>query len=479
MDFTRKLGLFTVVCVIVGDVIGSGIFGTTGYVLENIGQAELVLALWIIGGIVAISGALSYAELSSIWPEVGGEYTYLKKTFGNLPAFMTGWVSLTVGFSAAIAVASLICTQYLASFMVSILDSETILAQLFAQEWFKNLIAASVILFFTGMHIIGIRQGVGLQNILTIIKGVIVFALIVGGLLAAGCVHIDRLSAGFDLQASQLAGGLAYILHPSAPVPGLPQIALSLLIVMFAYSGWNAATYIAGEIRNPAKNLPRALFWSAFGIMVVYVLLNIIFLLAVPTEELAGKGAVGAVAAAGLFGPELARFLSLGIVIILLSSISAQVFIGPRVSYAMARDRMLFKSLGVLHTRYETPHRAIILQAVLAITYIFLGSAMTLMQYMGFSLSVFPLLAVIGLIYLRIKRPDLPRPWKVPFYPLFPVIYIVLTLGMMIASLMAWTTTSLFALAVLGVSIPVYFVWRRYVGRNADADAERGTQNAE
>jgi len=365
-------------------------------------------------------------------------------------------------------VSALVFTQYLANFMGSVLGSEAMLSGLLSQEWFKNLIAASVILFFTGMHIIGVRRGTGLQNVLTIIKGVIVFALIAGGLLAAGCTNLDRLSAGFDIQAAELLGGLAYILHPSAPVPALPQAALTLLIVMFAYSGWNAATYIAGEIRDPVKNLPRALFWSAFGTMIVYVLLNIVYLLAVPTDELAGQGAVGAVAAAGLFGPEIASFFSLGIVLILLSAISAQVFIGPRVSYAMARDRMLFRSLGTLHARYETPHRAILLQAVIAIGYIFLGSAGMLMQYMGFALSVFPLLAVIGLIVLRIRRPDLPRPWKVPFYPLFPVLYIVLTLGMMVASLLAWTATSLFALLVLAASIPVYFLWRAYIARSPE-----------
>jgi len=466
MELKRNLGLFTAVCVIVGDMIGTGIFGTTGYALADVGQSGLVLALWAIGGIVAISGALSYAELASIWPEVGGEYVYLRNTFGKLPAFMTGWVSLTVGFSAAVAASALVFTEYLVSFTQSVLSdgaAPAALAEFLADASFQKVLAASVIAFFAGIHILGVHRGTRLQNFLTILKALIVLTLIVGGLLAAGCTQTVRLSAGFDAQAANLAGGLAYILHPSAPAPALPQIALTLLIVMFAYSGWNAASYIAGEIRNPAKNLPRAFFWSAFGTMAVYILLNVVYLLAVPTEELAGQGAVGAVAAAGLFGPEIARFFSLGIAIILLSAISAQTFIGPRVFYAMARDRMLFKSLGTLHERHETPHRAIILQAAIAITYIFLGSAEMLMQYMGFALSVFPLVAVIGLIVLRIKHPELPRPWKAPLFPLFPALFIALTLLMMGASLMAWTTTSLFALLVLVASIPVYFLWRAFV----------------
>jgi len=461
MELKRNIGLFTAVCVVVGNMIGTGIFGTTGYALADMGQAGLVLLLWLVGGMTAIAGALSYAELASIWPEAGGEYVYLKNTFGKLPAFMTGWVSLTVGFSAAVAVCALVFTEYLADFMASIAGGP--LAALFADAVFQKILAAGVIVFFTCTHILGVRRGTLLQNFLTIIKALIVAALIVGGLLAAGAAHTERLGAGFDAQAATLLGGLAWMLHPTAPLPALPQIALTLLIVMFAYSGWNASAYIAGEIKEPAKNLPRALFWSALGITVVYFLFNIVYLLAVPTEELAGQGAVGAVAARGLFGEDAARFFSLGIAVILLSAISSQIFIGPRVSYAMARDRMLFRSLGLLHERYETPHRAILLQAAVSVTYIFLGSAEMLMQYMGFALSVFPLIAVAGLIVLRIRRPDLERPWKVPLFPLFPAIYIALTLIMMIASLMAWTATSLFALMILAASIPVYFAWRYFV----------------
>ncbi len=466
MELKRRLGLFTAVCVIVGDMIGTGIFGTTGFALADMGSAALVLGLWVLGGIVAISGALSYAELSSIWPEVGGEYVYLKNIFGRLPAFMTGWVSLFVGFSAAVAASALVLTGYLAEFLRNILGAESGAVILFSDPVFQKILAIAIILFFTILHIVGVRRGTIVQNILTVVKAVIVLALLVGGLVASGLVNLDRLTAGYDGLADGMLGGLGWILHPVAPTPALPQIALTLLIVMFAYSGWNAATYIAGEIRDPAKNIPRALFWSAFGTMLVYVLLNVVYLLAVPAEKLAGQQAVGAITAGALFGEGVASVFSLGIAIILLSAVSAQMFIGPRVTWAMAKDRMLFARLGTLHPRFETPHLAVGLQALIAISYILLGSAGDLMMYMGFALSVFPLLSVIGLIWLRITRPELARPWKVPLYPLFPLLYIVLTIVMMIASLMAWTTTSLTALAVLAVSVPVYFVWRWMVERN-------------
>jgi len=325
-----------------------------------------------------------------------------------------------------------------------------------------------VILFFSMLHIAGVRRGTIAQNLLTVVKAVIVLALLVGGLMASGLVNLERLGGGFDASEGGMLGGLAWMMHATAPAPDFPRVALTLLIVMFAYSGWNAATYVAGEIREPAKNLPKALFWSVFGTMLVYVLLNVVYLIAVPAETLAGQREVGAIAAGALFGKEVASLFSLGIAVILLSAVSAQMFIGPRVSWAMARDRMLFAKLGTLHPKFETPYLAVGLQALIAITYIILGTAQDLMMYMGFALSVFPLLSVIGLIWLRITRPELPRPWKVPFYPLFPVLYIVLTVVMMIASLMAWTNTSLTALAVLAASVPVYYGWRHLVGRGAD-----------
>lgn len=468
MELKRQLGLFTAVCVIVGDMIGTGIFATTGNALANVGSAALVLGLWIVGGIVAIAGALSYAELSSIWPEAGGEYVYLKNIFGKLPAFMTGWVSLFVGFSAAVAVSSLVMTDYVAEFLMNILGPEAGAVLLFKDPAFKKVFASAVILFFSMMHIMGVRRGTIVQNLLTVVKAVIVLSLLVGGLLASGLINLERLGGVVDANEGGLLGGLAWMMHATVPTPALPQVALTLLIVMFAYSGWNAATYVAGEIREPAKNLPKALFWSAFGTMLVYVLLNVVYLIAVPAETLAGQKAVGAIAAGALFGKEVASLFSLGIAVILLSAVSAQMFIGPRVSWAMARDRMLFAKLGTLHPRFETPHLAVGLQALIAITYIILGTAEDLMMYMGFALSVFPLLSVIGLIWLRITRPELPRPWKVPFYPLFPVLYIVLTIAMMIASLMAWTNTSFTALGVLAASVPVYYGWRYLVGRNTD-----------
>jgi len=244
---------------------------------------------------------------------------------------------------------------------------------------------------------------------------------------------------------------------------GLADYGIALLMVMFAYSGWNAASYLAGEIKDPEKNLPRAMFLGTCLITIIYLLLNFVFLLSTPGSELIGQRAVGAIASENLFGAGFSNLFTLGICCILLSAISVQMMIGPRVYYAMARDKMIFKSLARINPKLKTPSLAIVIQVYIAIIYVFLGEGNTtkLLVYMGFSLSIFPLLSVVGLIILRYQRPDIPRPYKVPFFPLIPAVYVILTLAMMTASLIKWTETSLFAISINLLGIFFYMVWHR------------------
>jgi APA family basic amino acid/polyamine antiporter len=232
---------------------------------------------------------------------------------------------------------------------------------------------------------------------------------------------------------------------------------------MFAYSGWNGASYIAGEIRDPVRNLPRAMLWGTLLTMCLYLLLNFVFLLGAPGQELVGQDEVAAIAAGFLFSPTANNFLTLGIALVLLSAVSVQLMIGPRVCYAMAQDRMLFQWIATQHPRYGTPWLAICAQMGLAIIYVLLGSALSLVIYMGFALSIFPVMAVIGMMYMRFKQPGLPRPYKVPLYPYIPLFFIVLSVTMMAAALMTWMSTTFFSISVLIAGIPVYYVWRYFV----------------
>lgn len=447
----RQLGLPTAILVVVASMIGTGIFITTGTVLQMTQDALIIMILWIVGGIVALTGTLCYAELATMWPDVGGEYIYLRNTFGFLPSFLTGWISLVVGFTASVATSSISLVKYLHQFSQNV-AADSHLTDVFAGLWTQKIVAASIILFFGSVHIIGVRTGSRIQNVLTVLKLLIVVMLVGFGLYMADWVTAGRLTATYPVEGEAS--------------PGLPLIGLALLIIMFSYSGWNGASYIGGEISNPERNLPRALFFGTLITMVIYIGLNVVFLMSAPGTELMGKDAVGAIATRNLFGPLVSNFFTLGIALILLSSVSVQMMIGPRVYYAMARDRMIFQNLAHESTRFNTPAVAISVQMVLAIFYVFVGTAQTLMEYMGFALSIFPLLTVIGLIYMRMKRPDIPRPFKVPFYPVVPLIYILLTVSMMVAGFLAWTKTAWFAILVTLAGIPVFYLWRRFAKKS-------------
>jgi APA family basic amino acid/polyamine antiporter len=454
MDLKRKLGLYTGILIIVADMIGTGIFMTTGNVLGMTGNALLVLVLWGIGGIVALTGSLCYAELSTTWPDVGGEYVYLKKIFGMLPAFLTGWVSLVVGFSAPVAASSLLLIQYINSFALTTAGTDSAVVLLLSGPWVQKGIAAALVVFFGVLHIVGVRRGGYFQNFLTVLKIMLMVSLI---------------GFGFAMVDWENAGRLVQRYGTADSGPGLPVTGLALLIIMFAYSGWNGASYIAGEVKNPEKNLPRILLYGTLLTTVFYLLLNMVFILSAPGETIIGKDEIGAIAATSLFGPNISGFFTLGIAVVLLSAVSVQMMVGPRVYYAMARDGMIFKSLSRVHPRFETPALAICIQMAFAVFYIFTGSAMTLVIYMGFALNVFPVLTVVGLMIMRRREPGLSRPYRVPLYPVVPLIYVTLSIGMMAAAIMNWTTTSLFAMGVLALGVPVFYIWRRLSGTGTSA----------
>jgi APA family basic amino acid/polyamine antiporter len=448
----RQLGLPTAILVVIASMIGTGIFITTGTVLKMTHSSFLILILWAVGGIVAITGSLCYAELATIWPDVGGEYVYLKNTFGLLPSFLTGWISLVVGFSAPVAASSISLVKYLNQFWYNIMQNSGDISHILSGDWTQKIIAASIIFIFGAIHIIGVKRGSRIQNVLTLIKLFIAVSLIGFGIYMADWSMSDRLISSYSWAEGEIPAGI-------------PIYGLVLLIIMFSYSGWNGASYIGGEIENPGKNLPRALFFGTLITMLIYIGLNVVFLMSTPGQELMGKDAVGAVASRNLFGAGVSSFFTLGIAIILLSSVSVQMMIGPRVYYAMARDRMIFQYLAYESPRFSTPSVSISIQMILAIFYVFVGTAQTLMVYMGFALSIFPLLTVIGLMYMRYKKPDLKRPFRVPFYPFIPLIYIVLTAVMMVAGFLAWTKTSWFAILVVMLGIPVFYIWRWIVKR--------------
>jgi len=441
LELKRQIGLTTAILIIIADVIGTGIFMTTGQVLEMTGNALSAIILFGIGGLMAVIGALCYAELSTMWPDDGGEYIYLKKIYGLLPSFLTGWISLLIGFSLAAAMSAITAVNY-----INKLAPDGMLLG----DWYSKLCAAGMVLVFGIVHLVGVQKGSFVQNMLTVLKLLIIFLFITMGCYFIDWQHADRLIMRYD------SPGEKSILEYGA----------ALIIILYAYSGWNGTTYIAGEIKNPEKNLPRALFFAAVFITVIYIAINVVFIMATTGQEIMmdGKYTIGNLAAKRLFGDTIAPLFNLSIVLILLSSISVQMMIGPRVCYAMAKDKVIFRALETISKQYQTPYVAIILQTAIAVFYTFIGfdAILQMLIYMGFALSIFPFLAVLGMVYGRYKHPEIPRPFKVPFFPAVPVIYLVLSLCIMVATLVTQTIPSLFALGVIAVGIGIFYLWERF-----------------
>lgn len=387
-------------------MIGAGIFTTTGFQAQALGDPRWIYALWVVGGVLALCGALCYSELGAAMPRAGGEYVYLREAFGGAFAFMSALVSLTAGFSAPIASALESLVRY-GSHFFPVLGED---ARLVGGLGLNDALAVALAWLLVAAHALRMRAGIGLNDGLTALK----VAGILGILLGAAAVG-EGDAAGL-LRASET-------IERPAGGAGLAAFATSLIFVMFCYSGWNSAAYLAGELREPQRTLPRALLLGTATVTLLYVGLNAVYFYGASVDELAGKVEVGLVASRGLFGEAgiTATILVLGVS--LLASASAMTLAGPRVYYAAGRDHPSLAFLA--DTRRDgTPMRSLLLQGLVTSAIILIGSVDQIMQYAGFTLSLFASLAVASVIVLRVRRPDLPRPFRVWAYPLPPVLFL-------------------------------------------------------
>ena len=441
----RELTTFSAMALVVANMIGTGIFTTTGFLASDLGRSSLVLAVWVVGGIVALSGCLVYAELSVNLPRSGGEYVYLREAWGPVWGFVSGWVSFFAGFSAPIAAGGLAFAAYLSYFFPSLSPSSMDSFFHSGINWIHlgngQLLAAGVVILFAAVNIVGLRPAANLQNMLTLLK-------------------IGVLSAFLALAFVVGHGNWQHFAQPAVRVSTHDlalQFAVSLTFVMFAYSGWNAATYVAEEIRTPERSLPKALVGGTLLVVVFYVACNVAFVYALPLEKLKGVLPVGSEAARALFEGRGGAIFSGMMAAALLSCISAMVIVGPRVYYAMAQDGCFFRSAARVHPRFQTPVVAVLFQTLATIAMIITGTFEALIYYIGFMLVLFAALATAGIFRLR-KRPG----WrKLPalnrFFPLVPVVFLVASSGMLISTIQLRPTESF--LGLLTVCCGAGFYW--------------------
>jgi basic amino acid/polyamine antiporter, APA family len=439
----RQLGLVSATALVVSNMIGTGIFTTTGFLAGDLGKPSLVLWSWVVGAVCALLGAMCYSELGVNFPSSGGEYVYLTHAYGPTWGFMTGWVSFFAGFSGPIALAALAFAEYLATFFPALSQERPFLV-VGSGDWAlriggANLAASALVILFTALNVIGVQRVARVQNVLTTVKVLVLTAFIVLG-FAAGNGTTEHFSQ-------------AAVRTSTTPVAA--QFAVSLLFIYLAYSGWNAATYVAEELDRPARTLPLALGLGTALVTALYFLLNLVFLYAAPLEDMKGKVAVGAFTASRLFGPEITGVFSALMALSLMSTVNAMVTIGPRVYYAMAGNGAFLSSAAKVHPKFHTPVNAIVAQGICTVL-MTLTPFPQLVLYVGFTLNFFAVMSVASLFVFR-QRPGWRKLRVVSFaWPLVPALFMLVGAWMTYQGVMLKPFVSLATVITLATGAGVY-----------------------
>ena len=423
----KKISVITATNLVVANMIGTGIFTSLGFQVAAITSDFALLALWVVGGLLALCGALSYSELATALPRSGGEYNFLYRIFHPSVGFLAGWISAVVGFPAPIALAGIAFGEYV---------------KVFTPGLSPVVISLVVVWVITAVHLFGIRTGELFQNGATFLKLGLIFVLIIAGLFIS---HPQTL----DLSPGPESIGTIF----SRP------FAVSLVYVMYAYSGWNAAPYITEEVRNPARNVPWALLVGTVSVTILYLFLNYVFLLTTPQSVLANQVQVGLLAGNEIFGPTGGNIVAVLIGLGLIATISAMAWIGPRITKRMAEDLPKLEILG-RSSANGTPYVAIIFQVIVVTMLVATGTFETVLIYTQFSLLLSSFLTVLGLIVLRFREPNLDRPYKVWGYPIPPIFFLAITLWMMISVILDKPKESLLGLITVIAGLIIFFFSR-------------------
>jgi APA family basic amino acid/polyamine antiporter len=444
----RELGLFDAVMLIVGNIIGIGIFVTTGEIAQSLPSPGGILLIWLLGGLLALAGALSFAELAASLPFSGGDYIYLKEAYGPMVGFLSGWSSFLVTFSGSIALLAVVFTAFL-SFFLPFLSQDHVFFSLSLFGYSLSispghLFSILVVLALSAIHYRGVGMGALLQNVLTLLKiSALLGIILLGVFLGKGST--DHFFPFFELDK----------------MSNLSQFGFAFIPVIFTYAGWNAVTYMAGEVKQPERNLPRALLWATLLVILLYLAINAVYFYAVPVDKMQGAIRVSEVATTALFGYQTSAWITAMITISILGALNVTVMIGPRIYFAMAQDGLFFHNLTRVHPRFYTPSNAVIVQALWSSLLILTGTFNFLLNYVSVIIAIFSALTVGAVLILRMKRPELKRPYEVWGYPLVPLLFVLANLGIALATLREKPLDALWGVAIVGLGVPAYLFWSR------------------
>ena len=445
----RGLGLLDSVLLLVSGIIGSSIFLTAKDIAGPLPQPMLFLLVWVIGGVISLFGCVAFAELGSMFPESGGQYVYLREAYGDLVAFLYGWMLFSVANGGSIAALSVAAAAYTGQVFPIVSQDHVVLSILGVTITRAHLFGLLLIAILTYVNVVGLRWGTLLQNLSTWTKFVAMAAFVFLGFAIGKGDWSHFRSHGI---------GLTMGLHPTALISAM---GIALIAVFWAYDGWVYITWVAGEVKEPRRNVPRAMVLGVLVVGVIYMAMNVTYLYALPLGEIAQHETIAHAAAAALFSPHAAMWLSLMIAVSCFSAAATCTLSGARVYSAMAQDGVFFKRMAVIHPKWRTPAFSLIGQGIWAALLTVSGRYDQLYTYVIYGMVLSYTLTVIGMFLLRWKRPDIPRPYRCSGYPWLPAIYVLVGAAWTLNTIITRPTEAFWGTAIVLIGIPGYLYWKR------------------
>jgi len=442
----RGLSLSDSILLLAGGIIGSGIFLTAKNIAVNTRQPWLFLLVWVVGMGMALLACFAFAELGSMFPNAGGQYVYMREAYGDAAGFLYGWMYFTVSATGTVAALGVGFATYLGQ-AFPILQVDQIVVSVGRLGITRgHLIALAAIALQTAINIFGVKKGAVLQNVATWAKFAAIAIFVIGG-LALGHGSWDHYRHTMPAAASS-----------ASFVTG---IGVALIAVFWAYDGWVYITFVAGEVKDPQRNLPRALIWGLLLVGVVYIAINAVYVYALPMQEIAAQEAVAQTAAVSMFSARVAPWLSMLVALSCFGAMAPCLMSGARVYYAMAEDGIFFRALARVHPRWHTPVISLVLQGTWSAVLALSGKYDELFTYVMFMMVLSYVLTVAGLFLLRRTKPEVPRPYRCTGYPWLPAIYVILGSAWAVNAAMAETTATLRGTVIVALGVPFYFYWKR------------------
>ena len=461
----RAIGLPAATLLVIGGIVGSGIFLTTGIMAASLPSVPLLMLAWLAGGLFALAGALTYAELGAMFPRAGGVYVYLHEEFGALPAFLYGWTMLLVALCGGCAAVAVGFADYLSHFCPALgVDRVLVAMPLGSVVWrisAGQVVAVASLVFLGAVNYVGVRSGSATNAVLTTAK---ILGLAILPVAAVITVRHALLATGVWSMDVSLPGA-----SPAA------AFGVAMIAVLWANDGYYFLTYAAGEVRDPKRNLPRALIYGLLGVMAIYLVVNLAYFAALPMDQIAGTSRIAERAATAMMGPTGATIVALTVVVSTFGCNAAAILASSRLLYAMAADGLFFRSAGTVHPRYHSPHVAIVLVTVWSSFLALSGTYEQLFTYVVFTSVLFSLFGGLALFWLRRARPGAERPYRVWGYPIVPALFMAGSVFVIVNTLQARPVESIAGLALLAIGLPVFYYWRRTLPGTTGTSGTSGT----